>query len=288
MTGFGRGTAAIEGREVTVELKAVNSRYTDFAFHMPRMLNFAEERIRRAIAAVVARGKVDVSISYRNRREDHAHIVVDAALAKSYARALETLKELTGLHDEPTLGALASFPAVLSIAEAEEDEQAVFAVVEDALERALIMLADMRKGEGERLRNDLMLKAQGIRAQVALVETHAPALALAARERLVQKMQEYIDADETIRMRVLAEAALLADKRAVDEEIVRLQSHLDEFCRNLDEGGAVGRKLDFIVQEMNREINTIGSKASEQEVNAVVIALKSDMEKIREQIQNIE
>ena len=215
-------------------------------------------------------------------------VLVDTALAKSYQNALLELREQTGLQNDVTLSTLASYPLVLSTQEAEEDEDAVWNIVESALANALAMLLDMRLREGQRLQEDLLQKAQAIRSHVAIIKENAPALEQAAKDRLVQKMQEYIEADEQIRQRVLAEAALLADRKAIDEEIVRLYSHLDEFCHNLTLLEPVGRKLDFIVQEMNREINTIGSKANEQEVNAAVITVKSEMEKIREQIQNIE
>ncbi len=288
MTGFGRGVAELDGREATVEIKTVNSRYLDIAFRMPRVLNLMEDRIRKAIFAVINRGKIDVLISYRNRREDHAVVLVDTALAKSYQNALQTLREETGLQNDITLSTLASYPLVLTTQEAEEDEEAVWAVVEKALQNSLCMLLDMRLREGERLQEDLLQKAQGIKSHVGVIKANAPAMEQAAKDRLVQKMQEYIGTDETLRQRVLAEAALLADRKAIDEEIVRMGSHLDEFCYNLTLIEPVGRKLDFIVQEMNREINTIGSKANEQEVNAAVITVKSEMEKIREQIQNIE
>ena len=288
MTGFGRGVAELDGREATVEIKTVNSRYLDIAFRMPRVLNLMEDRIRKAIFAVISRGKIDVLISYRNRREDHAAVLVDTALAKSYQNALIALREQTGLPGDITLLALASYPLVLSTQEAEEDEEAVWAVVEKALQNSLSMLLDMRLREGDRLQEDLLQKAKGIKSHVGIIKTNAPALEQAAKDRLVQKMQEYIGTDEILKQRVVAEAALLADRRAIDEEIVRLYSHLDEFCYNLTLPEPVGRKLDFIVQEMNREINTIGSKANEQEVNAAVITVKSEMEKIREQIQNIE
>jgi uncharacterized protein (TIGR00255 family) len=288
MTGFGRGTAEAQGREATVEIKAVNSRYLDISFHMPRVLNLMEERVRRAVSTAIGRGKVDVFVAYRNRREDHAQVLVDTALAKSYRKAMDELREQTGLDNDLSLTSLASYPMVLTVMEAEEDEDALWAVVEKALNFAIAMLLDMRLREGERLREDLLGKTKGLRGAIEVIKEAAPAMEQNVRERLMQKMQEFIDADETIRQRVLAEAALLCDKRAVDEEIVRFLSHLDEFEHNLMQTDAVGRKLDFIVQEMNREINTIGSKASEAEVNASVIAIKSEMEKIREQIQNIE
>ena len=288
MTGFGRGMAGLDGRETTVEIKTVNSRYLDIAFRMPRVLNLMEERIRKSIAAAISRGKVDVSISYHNRREDHAEVVVDVALAKSYQRSLEVLSEHTGLHNDLTLTALVSYPMVLATQEAREDEDSVWSVVNVALDQALVMLSDMRQREGERLKEDLTQKVQAIRIEVKQIQTHAPAMEQAARDRLMQKMKDYYEADEVLRQRVLTEAAILADKRAIDEEIVRLLSHLDEFLYNLQLRVPVGRKLDFIVQEMNREINTIGSKAGEKKVNALVINVKSEMEKIREQIQNIE
>lgn len=288
MTGFGRGVAEHDGREATVEIKTVNNRYVDVSFRMPRLLNQIEGRIRNEITAAIMRGKVDVSISYRNRREDHAAVAVDIPLARAYQRAFETLRETTGLHNDLTLTTLAASAAVLTAQEAEEDEEAVCHVVQQALDQAMNGLSDMRQREGQRLKDDLTQKIRSVRELVDQVRVHAPEMEQAAKDRLMEKMKEYYEADETLRQRVLTEAAILADKRAIDEEVVRLQSHLEEFLYNLDAEEPVGRKLDFIVQEMHREVNTIGSKAGERNVNALVISIKSAIEKIREQIQNIE
>ena len=288
MTGFGRGTACIDGREATVEIKAVNSRYLDLSFRIPRSLGALEERMRQSIAASLGRGKVDVYVNYKNRREDHAEVLVDEALARSYRQALQTLSEATGLIDAVSLTTLASYPQVLTVQEAEEDEEAVWQVLSQALSQALLMLCSMRQKEGERLQQDLLQKTEHVRAYVAEIERAAPGIEQAAKDRLTQKMQEYIEADETLRQRILTEAAILADKRAIDEELVRLHSHLHQFEQTLLQQEAAGRKLDFIVQEMNREINTIGSKANDKEIAQSVIAVKSELEKMREQVQNIE
>ena len=288
MTGFGRGTACVDGREATVEVKAVNSRYLDLSFRIPRSLGALEERMRQSITAVLGRGKVDVYVNYKNRREDHAEVLVDEALARSYRQALQTLSEATGLIDAVSLTTLAGYPQVLTLQETEEDEEAVWQVLSQALSQALLTLCSMRQKEGERLKEDLLQKAGHVRAYVESIQQAAPGIEQAAKDRLMQKMQEYVEADETLRQRILTEAAILADKPAIDEELVRLHSHLYQFEQTLLQQEAAGRKLDFIVQEMNREINTIGSKANDKEIAQSVIAVKSELEKMREQVQNIE
>ena len=245
MTGFGRARAEAGGREAVVELKAVNSRYLDFVFRMPRVLNPLEDRMRRRIGEIIQRGKVDISVSYRNRREDRAEVRADIGLAKSYRRALDTLREQTGLSDDLTLTALAAYPQVLSMQESEEDEEALWQVLSAALDEALEKLSGMRMREGERLQADLEGKIANIGTYVDTIRACAPDVEQSVRDRLMQKMQEYFESDENLRQRVLAEAALLADKRAIDEEIVRLNSHMEEFLHNLASAEPVGPQAGF-------------------------------------------
>ncbi len=288
MTGFGRATASHDGREVTVEMKTVNHRYLDLSFRMPRSFASLEDRLRKWVGDQLERGKVDVYINYRNVREDHAQVCVDTALALSYQKAIAQLSEISCLSNTLSLTQLAGYPQVLTVQEAEEDEEAVAAVLQDAVMQALDKLKSMRAAEGEQLKQDLLLKANAVEALVRTIETVAPQVEQAGKERLMQKMQEYVEADESLKQRVLMEAAILADKHAIDEELVRLFSHIRQFRATVEEENPVGRKLDFIVQEMNREINTIGSKANDAQIAGTVIQCKSELEKMREQVQNIE
>lgn len=288
MTGFGRATASQDGREVTVEIKTVNHRYLDLSFRMPRSFASLEDRLRKWVGEQLERGKVDVYINYRNIREDHAQVCVDTALALSYQKAIAQLSEASCLSNTLSLTQLAGYPQVLTVLEAEEDEEAVAAVLHCAVTEALKKLKKMRAAEGEQLKRDLLAKADAVETLVKTIETAAPQVEQAGKERLMQKMQEYLEADESLKQRVLMEAAILADKHAIDEELVRLFSHIRQFRTTAEEENPVGRKLDFIVQEMNREINTIGSKANDAQIGSSVIQCKSELEKMREQVQNIE
>lgn len=288
MTGFGRATASQDGREVTVEIKTVNHRYLDLSFRMPRSFASLEDRLRKWVGEQLERGKVDVYINYRNIREDHAQVCVDTALALSYQKAIAQLSEASCLSNTLSLTQLAGYPQVLTVLEAEEDEEAVAAVLHCAVKEALKKLKKMRAAEGEQLKRDLLAKADAVETLVKTIETAAPQVEQAGKERLMQKMQEYLEADESLKQRVLMEAAILADKHAIDEELVRLFSHIRQFRTTAEEENPVGRKLDFIVQEMNREINTIGSKANDAQIGSSVIQCKSELEKMREQVQNIE
>ena len=288
MTGFGRGSFQLEGREATIEIKAVNSRYLDPNFRMSRNVSFVEPKLRTALAEALHRGKVDLYISYKNTREDRAEVLADVALAQSYQKAIVTLAQALEKQPETTLWQIAALPQVLQLSESEEDEQAVCYVVEQAFSQAIGQLKTMRKKEGEKLCEDLLTKAKAVDVLVCRIDALAPQVEQASKEKLLEKMQEYTQADETLKQRVVMEAALIAEKHALDEELVRLHSHIGQFCQSVRSEGPVGRKLDFIVQEMNREINTIGSKANNAEITSLVIAAKSELEKMREQVQNVE
>lgn len=288
MTGFGRGSAESLGREATIELKSVNHRYLDISVRAPRSLSNIEDIIRKRISSWFSRGKIEVAVTYSNLREDRSDIQVDLQLAKSYTDALKEIAKHTGLKNKYTITDIASFPQVITLREKEEDEDAVFAVISEALDKACAMLKDMRTNEGERLKTDLKHKIECLEGYIAEIEEKAPLVDKYQTEKLLDKMKEFIQGDEVIRQRVLAEAALIAEKHAIDEEIVRLKSHIRQFLMEIDGQEETGRKLDFIVQEMNREVNTIGSKANNAEIAALVIQCKSELEKIREQVQNIQ
>lgn len=288
MTGFGRGSFQSEGREATIEIKAVNSRYLDPNFRMSRNVGFVEPKMRQALAEALMRGKVDVYVSYKNTRADRAEVLADTALARSYRAAANAVADAIGKPAEVTLWQIASCPQVMQLAESEEDEQAVWQVVESAMQDALRQLTAMRAKEGEKLQEDLLAKTAVVEDLVNKIDALAPQVEQASCEKLMAKMQEYFQADETLKQRVVMEAAILADKHAIDEELVRLHSHIDQFRQSVAADGAIGRKLDFIVQEMNREVNTIGSKANDATITSLVISAKSELEKMREQVQNVE
>ncbi len=288
MTGFGRGSFQFEGREATIEIKAVNSRYLDPNFRLSRNVSFVEPKLREMLSTALSRGKVDVFISYKNTREDRAEVLADTALAQSYQQAIAQVAQALEKQPDTTLWQIVSLPQVLQLSESEEDEKAVCYVVENAFSQAIEQLRTMRKKEGDKLCEDLLGKAAGVEKIVCQIDELAPKVEVASKEKLMEKMQEYIQADESLKQRVLTEAALIADKHAIDEELVRLHSHISQFCQSVQSDGAVGRKLDFIVQEMNREVNTIGSKANDAEITSLVIAAKSELEKMREQVQNVE
>ena len=288
MTGFGRGSFQFEGREATIEIKAVNSRYLDPNFRMSRNVGFLEPKLRQALSDAIQRGKVDIYVSYKNTREDRAEVLADTALALSYRAAAQNIAQAIGVKPDVTLWQIASCPQVMQLSESEEDEQAVWQVVGGAMEQALSHLVSMRQKEGEKLQQDLGLKTDLVEQIVRKIDALAPEVESASREKLLAKMQEYYQADETLKQRVVMEAAILADKHAIDEELVRLHSHIDQFRQTTRADGPVGRKMDFIVQEMNREVNTIGSKANDAEITKLVIAAKSELEKMREQVQNVE
>jgi len=288
MTGFGRSYVSLDGREATIEVKSVNSRFLDLNIRMPHRLSALEETLRAQVSASCERGKVDLSINYRNNREDKTDVSCDGALAAAYLSALRGLSRDLGIAYEPSLMDVASFHGVLTAAERDEDIDAVKDLLTAALSDALTQFVAMRTAEGERIGEDLLKKIDVVEAAVKVVEENAPHVEEANRQRLLNKLSDFIAADESLRQRVLTEAAIVADKRAIDEEIVRLYSHIAQFKATAAAEGPVGRKLDFIVQEMNREVNTIGSKANDGAIAAQVILLKSEIEKIREQVQNIE
>ena len=286
MTGYGRAAAEIDGRQMTIELKSVNHRFLDIAFRMPRNLVFLEEAARKAISARLNRGHVDVFVTYKNLRTDARTVTADRALFAAYAGALEAVSDL-GLPDDRSLMAIARLPDVLVVNEAEEDRDAVTALMTAVLSEALDQLIAMRAREGEAMRRDLIERVDAIEAMTAAVEARYPETVEAYRQRLKDAVAELIgsDIDEA---RLLTEVAIMADRSAIAEEIVRLRSHFVQLRGLFDDAKPIGRRIDFIVQELNREANTISSKSQDIPITRLTVDMKAEIEKLREQLQNVE
>ena len=286
MTGYGRAFREIDGRQLTIELKSVNHRFLDLSFRMPRNLMFVEEAARRAIGARLSRGHVDVFATYRNLRSDARTVSVDRALYDAYARALGTVAE-AGLKDDRSLMAIAKLPDVLVVTEAEEDQGAVSVLMAETLNAALDQLIDMRRREGEAMKRDLSAHVDAIERMTGEIGARYPQTVDAYRSRLRAAVEELIgqQMDET---RLLTEVAIMADRSAIDEEIVRLKSHAEALRRLFEDEKPIGRRLDFLVQELNREANTISSKSQDIPITRLAVDMKAEIEKLREQLQNVE
>ena len=288
MTGYGRGESVWNGHAITVEIRSVNNRYLDCTVRLPRLYLSAEDAIKKAVQKRVSRGKVEVLFSVGPSETGDVTVAVDQPLAEGYFRALATLKEEYGLQEEISLSLLTRFPDVLRVERVEEDRDAAADGLLAALSQALDSFDAMRLCEGEKLRTDVESRAETIAALLTRVEERAPQIVEEYRERLTAKLREVLNGTQIDESRILTEAAIYADKVAVDEETVRLRSHLSQLSEMLEQGGSVGRKLDFLIQEFNREANTIGSKCSDLETSRLVVDIKAEIEKIREQVQNIE
>lgn len=291
MTGYGRGEGVYDGVSITIELRSVNNRYLDCNVKMPRSYIFAEDALKERIQSKVARGKVDVFVNIVHTGGEALSVTVNEELAKGYIDALWRLYELgNGENVKKDYSAmdLARFPDVLMVEKQEEDLDSVKAQLLDVLDRAVEDFNDMRAREGQKLAEDILSRADTIESLTAIVEAQSPKTVSEYRAKLEAKMQEVLQNVQIDQNRLLTEAAIFADKVAVDEETVRLHSHLSQLREMLSQGGAVGRKLDFLIQEFNREANTIGSKCSDIEITKTVVDIKAEIEKIREQIQNIE
>ena len=286
MTGYGRRQKACDGREMTVEVKTVNHRFLDMALRLPRHLGFAEEQVKKQLAASLRRGHADVFVTYRNARPDARRVVCDPALAAAYRDAMADLSAATGARNEVPLWQYAQLPDVLTVAENEEDREAVWALLSDTLAEALNEVNEMRLREGAALKADLTLHLQLLEQLRQRIALRAPDVVRDYQQRLMQRIAEAGVADLDPQ-RVVQEVAIFADRAAIDEELARLDSHIRQAYR-LMEGEECGSKLNFLVQEMNREVNTIGSKALDSDIAKMVVDAKSEIEKLREQIQNVE
>lgn len=288
MTGFGRASQSIDGRELTVELKAVNHRYFDLGIRMPRSLNAVEDTVRNTLSSFISRGHIDVYLTYRNMRKDAKTVVIDAALISAYVTAARRVASELSVEDDLALSNLLRLPDVAAVTEAEDDRNALDELVRITVSSAAEELVEMRIREGERLRNDLISRLSVILDLRNGIEQRAPLVAEEYRNKLNERISTVLSAADVDHARLATEVALFADKASIDEELVRLSSHAEAFKGLLDSDEPVGRKLDFVIQEMNREFNTMGSKANDKVITALVIDGKAELEKIREQIQNLE
>ena len=288
MTGYGRAQGSFSGGDITVEIKSVNNRYLDCGVKLPRGYAYLEEGVKSQVQKAISRGKVDVFITINAAGADNVKISVNEPVAKGYIDAMHRLVQEYGIQDDISASAISKFSDVFLVEKQEQDENEVKSAISGVVAEALGAFDAMRTREGEALKTALLQKAEGILTLVSKVEERSPITVKAYRERLTAKMQEVLEDRQIDEARIIQEAAIYADKVAVDEETVRLRSHVDQLQNMLSEGGVIGRKLDFLMQEMNREANTIGSKGNDVEQARNVVSIKSELEKIREQIQNIE
>lgn len=288
MTGFGRGEIADENRKIIVEIKTVNHRYCDINIKMPKKIGFFEAAIRSLLKKYIQRGKVDVFITYEDYTENRSCLKYNKELAAEYLRVLRQMTADFGIEDDVRVSMLSKYPEVLSLEEQAVDEEALWNILERTIIQACEGLVETRSREGGQLLSDLTAKLDDLLGYVAYIEQRSPEIIQAYRARLENKVRELLGDSNIDESRIVMETTIYADKLCVDEEIVRLKSHITSMRTTLTDGGSVGRKLDFIAQEMNREANTILSKANDLIISNVAIDLKTDIEKVREQIQNIE
>ena len=288
MTGYGRAVETIDGREITAELRSVNNRYLDCTVKMPRLYAFAEDSVKTHVKSAISRGKVDVFIAVNVMEDMQMRISVNHPVLEGYLSAMRSIASDYGVRDDISVTALSRLPDVFVVEKAEEDEEKLTQDILSVVDKALEKFTAMRTTEGAALEADLRGRAATILTLVEKVEQRSPVTLAEYRARLTEKMQEVLQSTTIDEGRILQEAAIYADKIAVDEETVRLRSHLAQLDTMLTDGGAIGRKLDFLLQELNREANTIGSKGNDIEQARTVVAIKAELEKIREQTQNIE
>ena len=288
MTGYGRAVETVNGREFTVELRSVNNRYLDCSVRLPRMLSFAEDAVKQAVKASISRGKVDVFISVRSEAGDEVQVTLNQSVLKSYLTAMHRMVDEFGVADDISVSAVSRLPEVFVIEKPQVDEDQLLADLMGVVGKALEGYDAMRCAEGEALDRDLRSRGQTILELVAQVEEGNGKTVSDYRARLEAKIREVLANTAIDESRILTEAAIFADKVAVDEETVRLRSHLKQMNTMRTTGGAMGRKLDLLLQEMNREANTIGSKCTDVNLARIVVDIKAELEKIREQTQNIE
>ncbi len=288
MTGYGRAVKTVNGREFTVEIRSVNNRYLDCAVRLPRGLSFGEDAVKQAVKRSVSRGKVDVFVTVRADGQNETKITLNQAVAEGYLAAMRQMAESCGVTNDISVSLLAQMPEVFTVEKAETDEEQLLADMMSVMAEALSGYDAMRTTEGAAMERDLRGRGETILELVSQVEAGSVQTVADYRARLESKLREVLANTALDESRILTEAAIFADKIAVDEETVRLRSHLQQMNQMLTTGGAIGRKLDFLLQEMNREANTIGSKCSDVRLARLVVDIKAELEKIREQTQNIE
>ena len=288
MTGYGRAVQTVNGREFTVEIRSVNNRYLDCAVKLPRMVSFAEDSVKQAVKASISRGKVDVYITIKSDGEQDTRITLNAAILEGYLSAMRQMVQEHGVRDDISVSAVSRLPDVFTVEKPEVDEEALKNDLLQVVSAALESYDAFRTAEGAALDADLRKRGNTILEFVSQVEAGNGQTVIDYRAKLYNKLKEVLDNTNIDESRILTEAAIFADKVAVDEETVRLRSHLEQMNQMLTAGGAMGRKLDFLLQEMNREANTIGSKCTDVRLARIVVDIKAELEKIREQTQNIE
>lgn len=288
MTGYGRGEANNETLAVTVELKSVNHRFFEASIRAPRQFAFLEDKLKSYVQSRVARGKIDILVSCDFSAADTDKVEVNEGFAKSYVDALRSLVEKFGVADDISVSTVARNPDVFSVTKQRTDEDTVWALVSKAAATAVDSFLAEREAEGRRLAEDVISRTEKILEWVSVIEERSPKTVAEYRERIEKKMRELLGDTSIDEQRLITETAIFADRIAVNEETVRLRSHIAHFSEMCEAGGVIGKKLDFTVQEMNRETNTIGSKCQDIEISHIVVDIKSEIEKIREQIQNIE
>lgn len=288
MTGYGRGQQLLHGRDITVEIRSVNHRYFEFSCRTPRGCAFLEDKLKRRLQEGISRGKVDVGLTIQTVESRNTSVAVNHALAGEYLTALRELGETLNLPDDLTLSSMLRLPDLFTVCRSEEDEEELWQDVSTVLAEAMERFVSMREAEGERLKADVLNRLVVIEEHLAFVEKRSPETVAEYRVRLTQRLTELLSGAIPDENRILTEAGIVADRWAVDEETVRLHSHIAQLRKILEATEPVGRKLDFLVQELNRETNTIGSKCNDAAIAAHVVEMKSEIEKIREQIQNIE
>ena len=288
MTGYGRGETSGEGRKWIVEVKSVNHRFLDISIKLPRGITLLEERIRGEIKKKITRGRIDVYVKIQDEGEQKRQVQFDKELSKAYYSVLEEISNTLPVIKEIKTMDIANMPEVLKIEEPEEDLELYWSILQKSLLDAIEQLVNMREKEGQELYNDLILKADFIHDSCQNLMEKAPLVVNEFQEKLSKKLKDAVSGWEVDNNRLLTEVAIMSDRMSIDEEIVRLESHLKQLKKELLSGDAVGRKLDFIIQELNREANTIGSKSSNYDVSNLAVNIKTNIEKMREQVQNVE
>lgn len=288
MTGYGRHEICDGGKKISVEIKSVNHRYSDYSIKVPRYYGFLEDKIREYISKSVSRGKIDVYVSVENYGEADREIVLNDELAKNYIDVLKSMVDKFGLKDDISVSNVARFTDIFKSERKEEDDEEVWQLVKNVLDPALESFIAMREREGERLYKDMAARIEYMKTLADAIDKRSPETVEEYKQKLYARIKELVEDKDIDDARILTEVAIFADKVAVNEEIVRLSSHFDEFANIASSNEPAGRKLDFLVQEINREVNTTGSKANDIEIAKTVVELKGEIEKLREQIQNIE
>ena len=288
MTGYGRSELQHEGKELIFEIKSVNHRYTDFSIRVPRYYGFLEDKIREYLQQYVSRGKINAYLSIASRGEEDKIVMLDEGLTHSYIKALQQLEQQYGLKNDITVSSVARYTELFNVEKKQEDQEKLWELVRQVADAAIEDFVTMRVREGKRLEQDLVQRAEEILNKVNQIELHSPKVVEEYRQKINQRVAEILKDAAIDENRILTEVAIFADKMSTTEEIVRLKSHIVALQDILKEQQPVGRKLDFLVQEMNREINTIGSKANDLSISKHVVEIKAELEKMREQIQNIE